>query len=147
MAKQRVLILCTGNSARSQMAEGWLRRLAGDRYEVYSAGTHPSVINPLAIAAMGERAVDIGEAAGHRSKSLDEFRDQPFDYVITVCDQAAEACPIFPGPARRIHWSFPDPAAVQGSEEQRLSAFRETRDAIEAQLRDWVATGAQRQLP
>lgn len=139
MAKQRVLILCTGNSARSQMAEGWLRRLAGDRYEVHSAGTHPSVINPLAIAVMRERGVDISEAAGHRSKSLDEYRDQPFDYVITVCDQAAEACPIFPGPAQRIHWSFPDPAAAQGSEAERLRAFSDVRDAIEARLREWVA--------
>lgn len=147
MAKQRVLILCTGNSARSQMAEGWLRRLAGERYEVYSAGTHPSAINPLAIAAMGERGIDISEAAGHRSKSLNEFRDQPFDYVITVCDQAAEACPIFRGPARRIHWSFPDPAAAKGTEEQRLSAFRATRDAIETRLREWVATGTEGQSP
>ena len=139
MAKQRVLILCTGNSARSQMAEGWLRHLAGDRYEVHSAGTHPSVINPLAIAVMRERGIDISEAAGHRSKSLDEYREQPFDYVITVCDQAAEACPIFPGPAQRIHWSFPDPAVAQRSEEERLGAFRDVRDAIEAQLREWVA--------
>lgn len=138
MAKQRVLILCTGNSARSQMAEGWLRHLAGDRYEVHSAGTHPSVINPLAIAVMRERGIDISEAAGHRSKSLDEYRNQPFDYVITVCDQAAEACPIFPGPAQRIHWSFPDPAAAQGSEEERLRAFRDVCNAIEVRLREWV---------
>lgn len=122
------------------MAEGWLRRIAGDRFDVYSAGTHPSVVNPLAIAAMRERGVDISADAGHRSKSLDEYRDQPFDYVITVCDQAAEACPIFPGPARRLHWSFADPAAVQGSEEQRLRAFRETRDAIEARLREWTTS-------
>lgn len=140
MAKQRVLILCTGNSARSQMAEGWLRRLAGDRYEVHSAGTHPSVVNPLAIAVMRERGIDISAAAGYRSKSLDEYREQPFDYVITVCDQAAEACPIFPGPAQRIHWSFPDPAAVQGSEAERQRAFSDVRDAIEARLREWVAT-------
>ncbi len=124
------------------MAEGWLRRIAGDHYDVYSAGTHPSVVNPLAIAVMHERGVDISAAAGHRSKSLDEYRDQPFDYVITVCDAAAEACPLFPGPARRIHWSFADPAAVAGSEEERLVAFREARDAIEARLREWVANGA-----
>ena len=124
------------------MAEGWLRQIAGDRYEVFSAGTHPSVVNPLAIAAMRERDVDISAAAGHRSKSLDEFRQQPFEYVITVCDQAAEACPIFPGPAQRIHWSFPDPAAVQGSDAQRMTAFRTVRDAIEARLREWVADSA-----
>src|SRR5579872_3565200 len=93
--KQRVLILCTGNSARSQMAEGWLRHLAGDRFEVASAGTHPSSVNPLAIEAMRERGIDI---SSHRSKSVQEFVSQPFDYVITVCDAAAEACPIFPGP-------------------------------------------------
>jgi arsenate reductase (thioredoxin) len=135
--KQRVLILCTGNSARSQMAEGWLRALAGDRFEVASAGTRPSVVNPLAIAAMRERGIDL---SGHRSKSVVEFVDQPFDYVITVCDQAAEACPVFPGPARRIHWSFPDPAAVEGSADDRLQAFRSVRDALERQLREWVAT-------
>ena len=138
--KTRVLILCTGNSARSQMAEGWLRAIAGDRYDVFSAGTRPSVVNPLAIAAMRERGIDI---SSHRSKSLNEYLDQPFEYVITVCDQAAEACPIFPGPAHRIHWSFPDPAAVEGSDEQRLAAFRSVRDAIEAQLRAWVSADAQ----
>lgn len=134
--KQRVLVLCTGNSARSQMAEGWLRQLAGDRFDVASAGTHPSTVNPLAIAAMGERGIDI---SSHRSKSVAEFLGQPFDFVITVCDEAAEACPIFPGPAQRIHWSFPDPAAVQGSEEERLQAFRQVRDALEAQLSEWLA--------
>lgn len=134
--KQRVLVLCTGNSARSQMAEGWLRQLAGDRFDVASAGTHPSTVNPLAIAAMGERGIDI---SSHRSKSVSEFLGRPFDFVITVCDEAAEACPIFPGPAQRIHWSFPDPAAVQGSEEERLQAFRQVRDALEAQLSEWLA--------
>jgi arsenate reductase len=140
--KWRVLILCTGNSARSQMAEGWLHALAGDRFAVFSAGTHPSTINPLAIAAMRERGIDISEAAGHRSKSQDEFRDQSFDYVITVCDEVAEACPIFPGPAQRIHWTFPDPAVATGSEVERLAVFREVRDAIEARLRAWLATVA-----
>ncbi len=135
--KQRVLILCTGNSARSQMAEGLLRHLAGDRFEVFSAGTRPSVVNPLAIEAMQEVGIDI---SGHRSKSLTEFLDQPFDYVITVCDQAAEACPVFPGPAQRIHWSFPDPAAVTGTPDVRLAAFRRVRDAINKQLRAWLAT-------
>jgi arsenate reductase len=139
---QRVLFLCTGNSARSQMAEGLLRHLAGDRYAVFSAGTHPSVVNPLAIAAMREIGSDI---SGHRSKSLTEFLDQPFDYVITVCDQAAEACPVFPGPAQRLHWSFPDPAAATGTEAERLAAFRAVRDAIAARLRAWLAeSGSER---
>lgn len=136
--KQHVLILCTGNSARSQMAEGWLRHLAGDRFEVASAGTHPTTVNPLAIAVMRERGVDI---SAHRSKSMNEFLTQPFDYVITVCDDAAEACPIFPGPARRIHWSLPDPAAVQGSEDERLTAFRDVRDRLEARFEEFVRTG------
>lgn len=135
MVKERVLILCTGNSARSQMAEGLLRARAGDHIDVYSAGTRPSVVNPLAIEAMQERGIDI---SGHRSKHLDEFRAQPFDYVITVCDSAAETCPIFPGKAERVHWSFPDPAAVQGPEAERLAAFRQVRDDIERHLRAWV---------
>src|SRR5439155_22068442 len=137
--KQRVLILCTGNSARSQMAEGLLRELAGDRMDVWSAGSRPSTVNPLAIAAMRERGIDI---SGHRSKHLDEFRTQPFDMVITVRDNAAESCPVFPGPARRIHWSFPDPAAAEGSQAERLAFFREVRDAIEARLREWLAAPA-----
>jgi arsenate reductase len=135
--KQQVLILCTANSARSQMAEGLLRRLAGDRMDVFSAGTKPSIVNPLAIKAMDERGIDLRL---HRSKHLNEFLNQPFDYVITVCDNAAESCPVFPGPAQRIHWSFPDPAAVKGSEEEQLAAFRQVRDALETQLHTWVAT-------
>ena|SRR5215469_5812510 len=134
--KKRVLILCTGNSARSQMAEGWLRALAGDRFDVFSAGTHPSVANGLTIAVMSERGVDI---SGQRSKSVSEFVDQPFDFVITVCDQAAEACPIFPGPAERIHWNFPDPATVTGTEEEKLNAFRSVRNSLYDQLRLWAA--------
>jgi arsenate reductase len=134
--KQRVLILCTGNSARSQMAEGLLRTMAGDQFEVFSAGARPSAVNPLAIRAMDERGIDI---RAHRSKHMNEFLDQPFDYVITVCDNAAEVCPVFPGPARRIHWSFPDPAAVEGSEEARMASFRHVRDAIEEQLKAWLA--------
>ena len=133
--KQRVLILCTGNSARSQMAEGLLRSLAREQMEVESAGVAPSQVNPLAIRAMAERQIDISH---HRSKHLNEFLEQPFDYIITVCDNAAEHCPVFPGKAARIHWSFPDPAAVQGSEEERLNSFRQIRDAIEKQLRIWL---------
>ena len=135
--KQQVLILCTGNSARSQMAEGLLRSLAGDRFVVFSAGTAPSKVNPLAIRAMHEQGLDI---SNHRSKHLNEYIDQPFDYVITVCDNAAESCPMFPGPARRIHWSFPDPAAVTGTEEERLRSFRQIRDAIDSRFREWLAS-------
>jgi len=137
--KYRVLILCTGNSARSQMAEGLLRALADTHFEVFSAGSKPSVVNPLAIEVMRERGLDI---SGHRSKHLSEYLHQPFDYVITVCDNAAETCPIFPGSARRIHWSFPDPAAVEGSHDEQLSAFRTVRDAIEARLKAWLRESA-----
>jgi arsenate reductase len=141
--KQRVLILCTGNSARSQMAEGMLRHLAGDQFEVYSAGSQPTTVNPLAIQVMSERGIDL---SGHRSKHLKEFLSQPFDYVITVCDQAAEVCPIFPGRAQHIHWSFPDPAAVTGTHEERFETFQWTRNAIEQQLKTWLAEQAQAQL-
>ena len=133
---KHVLILCTGNSARSQMAEGLLRELAGDDMEVFSAGTKPSIVNPLAIQAMSERGIDI---SGQRSKHLNEYLNQPFDYVITVCDDAAESCPLFPGRAQRIHWSLPDPAAAQGSDEERLGVFRQVRDDLETRLREWLA--------
>jgi arsenate reductase (thioredoxin) len=133
----RVLILCTGNSARSQMAEGLLRHLAGDQMEVASAGTKPSVVNPLAIEAMQERGIDISQ---HRSKHLNEYLSQLFDYVITVCDNAAETCPMFPGKAERIHWSFPDPAAVQGDDEQKRDSFRQVRGALETTLQNWLTT-------
>lgn len=136
MVKECVLILCTGNSARSQMAEGLLRALAGGQMEVFSAGAKPSTVNPFAIEAMSERGIDI---SGQRSKHLNEYINQPFDYVITVCDHAAESCPLFPGRAERIHWSFPDPAAAQGSDEERLRIFRRVRDDIEARLREWLA--------
>lgn len=133
---RRVLILCTANSARSQMAEGWLRHIAGTRLEVASAGAKPSVVNPLAIQVMAEQGVDI---RSHSSKSLDGFLGQPFDYVITVCDNAAESCPLFPGVAERIHWSFPDPAAVEG-DAAKLVAFQQVRDALHTQLATWFAT-------
>lgn len=133
--KQRVLILCTGNSARSQMAEGWLRELASERFEVASAGSQPSVVHPLAVRAMAERHIDI---SGQRSKHLQEYTDREFDFVITVCDRAAQSCPRFPGPARCLHWSFVDPAAVEGGDEERLESFRSVRDAIEQCLRGWL---------
>ena len=130
--KKRVLFLCTHNSARSQMAEGLLRNLAGDRIEVFSAGTERTRVQPLAIEAMREIGIDI---TGHRSKTLDEFAGENFDYVITVCDRANESCPIFPGTTERIHWSFDDPTAVTGTDEQKLRAFRTVRDAIQQRLR------------
>jgi len=137
--KERVLILCTANSARSQMAEGLLRHLAGDRFEVHSAGSQPSVVNPFAIKAMGARGIDI---TGHHSKGLDEFLSQEFDYVVTVCDNAAETCPVFPGKAERIHWGFPDPAAVEGSDDDKLASFEKVRDGLEKTLSDWVGQSA-----
>ncbi len=132
---QKVLILCTANSARSQMAEGLLRAIAGDQFEVHSAGAQPSVVNPYAIKAMTQRGIDI---SGQRSKHLNEFLHTPFDYVMTVCDNAAESCPVFPGPAQRIHWSFPDPAAVDGDDAEKLASFEQVRDGLEAALRQWV---------
>lgn len=131
--KKRVLILCTGNSARSQMAEGLLRNDAGDRYEVESAGVEPSFVRAQAIEAMKEIGINISD---HRSKSLDEFLEQPFDYVITVCDNAKEQCPIFPGKAERIHWSFDDPAAATGDKVSQLIVFRRVRDEIRLRLRE-----------
>lgn len=129
--KLRVLILCTGNSARSQMAEGLLRHIAGDRFDVESAGTIASFVRPQAIAVMHEIGIDI---SGHRSKGLDEFLETPFDYVITVCDNAAENCPIFPGDATRIHWSFDDPADAVGNDEEQMALFRRVRDEIRDKL-------------
>ena len=129
---QRVLILCTGNSARSQMAEGLLRHVAGDRFEVFSAGTQPSHVRAEAVTVMREIGVDL---TSHRSKHVDEFLGQPFDYVLTVCDHAREVCPIFPGATRTLHHAFDDPAAVEGSEDTRLNAFRRVRDELRGYLR------------
>ncbi|MDQ3803927.1 MAG: arsenate reductase ArsC [Acidobacteriota bacterium] len=134
--KKRVLILCTGNSARSQMAEGLLRHSGGGRFEVFSAGTHPGRVRPEAVEAMREVGIDI---SGHRSKSVDEFAGREFDYVITVCDNARESCPVFPGKTGRIHWSFDDPAAAEGDDEARLAVFRRVRDEIKERLREWAA--------
>lgn len=134
--KKRVLFLCTANSARSQMAEGLLRQLAGDRFEVYSAGTNPVGVNPISIEVMKELGIDISH---HTSKSLDQFLTEPFDFIITVCDRAKESCPIFPGDAVRIHWSFDDPAAVQGGEQERLRVFRHVRDELLTRLRLFAA--------
>jgi arsenate reductase len=134
--KKRVLILCTGNSARSQMAEGLLRHDAGDRFEVESAGVEPSKVRPEAVEAMQEIGIDI---SGHRSKSADEFVGQNFDYIITVCDKAKETCPVFPGRAKRIHKSFEDPPPATVSDyASRLVIFQRVRDEIRAWLRDFA---------
>ena len=133
--KRRVMFLCSGNSARSQMAEGWLRHLAGNQYEVVSAGTEPSAVNPLAIAAMNERGIDIST---HTSKPLARFLGESFQVLITVCDNAREKCPIFPGVLKRIHWPLEDPVAARGSDDERLAAFRRIRDEIETRVRAWL---------
>jgi arsenate reductase len=135
---RRVLILCTGNSARSQMAEGWLRHLGGELFDVASAGVSPSHVRPEAIAVMQEVGLDI---SNQRSKSVDEYAGGEFDYVITVCDNANELCPAFPGRTQRIHWSFDDPAAAKGDEAERLALFRRVRDEISARLREFVSQG------
>jgi arsenate reductase (thioredoxin) len=131
--KKRVLFLCTGNSARSQMAEGLLRHLAGDRFDVFSAGTRPVGLNPNAVKAMREVGIDI---SAQHSKSVEEFTGEQFDYVVTVCDSARESCPIFPGPGKRLHESFEDPAAAPP--EQQPAVFRKVRDQILAYLEDFV---------
>ncbi len=125
--KRRVLILCTGNSARSQMAEGLLRHDAGERFEVESAGTKASFVRPEATAVMRELGMDI---SGHRSKNVNEFEGQEFDYVITVCDNARESCPVFFGKAEKLHHDFEDPATFTGSMEERLALFRRVRDEL-----------------
>ena len=136
MTRRRVLVLCTHNAARSQMAEGLLRALAPDRFDVASAGTEATRVHPLAIRVMDEVGIDL---RGHDSKTVDRFVAQPWDYVITVCDSANERCPVFPGAATRLHWSFEDPSAAMGSEDERLAVFRRVRDAIAARCRAWVA--------
>ncbi len=129
--KQRVLFICTHNSARSQMAEGLLHHLGGERFEVFSAGTEATYVRPLAIQAMTELGIDISQ---QRSKTLDRYLDEQFDEVITVCDTAAEACPVFPGAARRLHWSFEDPSKATGSEAEQLEVYRKVRDEIRSRI-------------
>jgi arsenate reductase len=139
MRKQSVLILCTGNSARSQMAEGLLRHMAGDRFEVASAGTKPSAVRPEAIQAMKEIGISLD---GHRSKSVDEFIGKPIDYVITVCDNAKESCPVFPAGTSRMHWPFQDPPPPhEGTEEERLDVFRMVRDQMKARFASELKVG------
>jgi arsenate reductase len=133
MTKARVLFLCTHNSARSQMAEGLLRDLAGDRFEAMSAGTEATRVRPLAVRVMEEIGVDISH---QESKTLDRYLGEPFAYVITVCDDANEACPFFPGAANRLHWSFEDPSKAEGTEDERLAVFRSVRDRIRERIED-----------
>ena len=131
MAAQRVLFLCTHNSARSQMAEGLLRHLGSDRFDAHSAGTEATTVRPLAIRAMSEVGIDISTQI---SKTLDGYVSDRFAYVITVCDDANEACPYFPNAERRIHWSLPDPSKGTGTEEQRLAVYRHVRDELRARI-------------
>ncbi len=134
---KRILVLCTGNSARSQMGEGLFRHEGGADYEAVSAGTAPTRVRPEAIAVMREIGIDI---SGHRSKPVGEFAGQRFDYVVTVCDNARDRCPLFPGRAERIHWSLEDPAAFEGTEGERLAAFRRIRDQLRERVREFVAS-------
>ena len=131
--RKRVLILCTGNSCRSQMAEGVLRHFGSNRFEVFSAGTKPSSVNPIAVQVMQEIGIDI---SGHCSKHVDEFNGQAFDYVITVCDNARESCPFFPGKTQRLHWEFPDPPHREAVTEAVLNEFRKVRDMIHEKFKD-----------
>jgi len=133
--KLRVLFLCTHNSARSQMAEALLRHHSRGEVEVYSAGNEPGNVHPLAVRAMAESGIDISSA---ESKSLNQFIGQDFNYVITVCDRANETCPVFPGDPKRIHWSYEDPSAVEGPEEERLKAFRDVRNLLNMRLQNWL---------
>lgn len=133
--KKRVLFICTGNVARSQIAEGLLRHLAGGKAEVFSAGLVPSYVRPNAIAVMKELGIDISQ---HRSKSMNEFIETRFDYVVTVCDHAAQYCPTFPGAAKRIHWSIKDPVVI-GDDDAQLEAFRAARDDLKSRIEEFVA--------
>ena len=144
--KPRVLFLCTHNAARSQLAEGIMRDLAEGEVEVFSAGTEPAAVHPLAVQALKELGIDAGT---QRSKHVNEFANQAFDYVITLCESAREACPVFPGDPERIHWGFPDPGAVVGTEDERLRAFRQTAQELNLRLRPFlliVERGAKRSL-
>ena len=135
MTPRRVLFLCTHNSARSQMAEGYLRHLGGSELEVASAGTEARGVNPLAVRAMAEDGIDL---SGHTSKTLDRFVRDRWDHVVTVCDGANDACPVFPGAVQRLHWSFDDPSSARGTEAERLAVFRRVRDEIRARIEAWL---------
>ncbi|MGD8226987.1 MAG: arsenate reductase ArsC [Desulfobacteraceae bacterium] len=134
--KEKILFICTHNSARSHMAEGLVNAFYGDHLEAQSAGTEPSEVNPLAVRVMAEIGIDI---SGHHSKGVEDFLDQDFEYVVTVCDHANETCPFFPGGKERIHRGFQDPAAVEGSEEEKLAIFRRVRDEIQHWIKETFA--------
>jgi len=135
---KRVLVICTGNSARSQMAEALLRQEGGERLEIFSAGSAPADrIHPLAVRAMAEIGLDI---SAQKPKPLSDFLGQPFDYIIAVCSKAAEACPYFPGPAARLHWFYDDPAAAQGTDEEKMAAFRAVRDDLKLRIAEWLSS-------
>ncbi|MGH2401165.1 MAG: arsenate reductase ArsC [Candidatus Limnocylindria bacterium] len=136
--RQRVIFVCTHNSARSQMAEGMLRAWGGDRYEVFSAGTEATRIRPEAVRVMDEIGIDI---SGHTSKTLEPFLGEPFDWLVTVCDDAREACPTLPGVRKQAHWSIEDPSAVEGDEQARLQAFRVARDELRDRLHRFLEPG------
>ena len=137
MTKQRILFLCTGNSARSQIAEAFIRKYADDRFEAHSAGLEPKGVNPLTVKVMDEIGIDV---SGQESKGVDTYLGKmPFQYLVTVCDDADKNCPIvWPGVHKRMHWSFQDPAAAEGTEEEKLAKFREVRDLIEKKIKKWL---------
>lgn len=137
MAAQRVLFLCTHNSARSQMADGLLRQLGGDRFEAHSAGTEATNVRRLAIKAMSELGIDVSK---HTSKTLDPYANDRFAYVITVCDDANEACPYFPNAEHRVHWSLPDPSEATGTEDEQLAVYRKVRDELRARITQELVT-------
>ena len=138
MTKTKVLFLCTGNSARSQMAEAWLRKYGGNQFEVFSAGLEPAGVNPYTVRVMEETGIDMSD---HRSKSLKEYLGKVhFGYVITVCSNADDKCPaVFPGMGKRLHWPFDDPGAIEGTDKDKLSAFRKIRDQIEEKTKSWIS--------
>ncbi|MCA1587462.1 MAG: arsenate reductase ArsC [Chloroflexi bacterium] len=142
--RQRVLFVCTHNSARSQMAEGMLRAWAGDRFEALSAGTEATAVRQEAISAMAEIGIDISR---HTSKTLDPFRGQSFGWLITVCDQAREACSTLPGVAQQVHWSISDPSATTGTDEERLDAFRRARDVLRDRIRSFIEAATRQYQP
>ena len=137
MTQTRVLFICTHNSARSQMAEGFLRHIGGERFDVHSAGTVATAVRPMAVQVMSEAGVHI---SAQTSKALKPYLHEPWDFVITVCDDANEACPVFPGGKSRLHWSFPDPSKASGTDEEKLAVYRNVRGQIAQRVRDFAAS-------
>jgi arsenate reductase len=144
MQQRRVLFVCTHNSARSQMAEGMLRSFAGDRFEAFSAGTEATFVRPEAVQVMAEIGIDISD---QESKTVERYLGQPFSWVITVCDRAREACPVFPGAEQTGHWGFDDPAEAVGTEAERLTVYRRVRDEIRERLRMFILSASRDDLP